>query len=81
MVRDLYRPAVRFDQPAPVACAVYEPCVALIVQGSKRLVLGEQAVRYGEDRLLVVTMDLPVKSVVMEASPSRPYLVVGLRLD
>jgi AraC-like DNA-binding protein len=72
---------MRFDQPAPVACAVYEPCVALTVQGSKRLVLGEQAVRYGEDRLLVVTMDLPVKSVVMEASPARPYLAVGLRLD
>lgn len=72
---------MRFDHPAPVTCAVYEPCVALIVQGSKRLLLGEQAVHYGEDRYLIVTMDLPVKSVVMEASPARPYLAVGLRLD
>lgn len=72
---------IRADQPNLSACSVYEPCVALIVQGAKRVLLGEQALVYGEDRYLIAAMDLPVMSTVLQASPERPYLAVGLRLD
>jgi len=71
----------RIDQPYLNTCSVYEPCVAVIVQGSKRIVLGDQTLTYGEDRYLITSMDLPVKSAVIEASPERPYLGVALRLD
>lgn len=72
---------MRFDEPAHNSCSVYEPCVAVIVQGSKRLLLGEETLSYGEDRCLIVSMDMPVKTALMQASPERPYLAVGLRLD
>jgi AraC-like DNA-binding protein len=72
---------IRLDQPVLNNCSVYEPCVALIVQGSKRLLLGEESLSYGEDRYLIASMDLPVKTAMLEASPARPYLGVALRLD
>lgn len=72
---------IRIDQPYLNTCSVYEPCVAVIVQGSKRILLGNETLSYGEDRYLIASMDLPVKSAVMEASPERPYLGVALRLD
>ncbi len=72
---------MRFDEQALNSCSVYEPCVAVIVQGSKRVVLGDESLSYGEDRYLIASMDLPVKTALMQASPERPYLAVGLRLD
>ena len=72
---------IRADQPNLNACSVYEPCVAVILQGAKRVLLGEQTLVYGEDRYLIASMDLPVMSTVLQASPERPYLAVALRLD
>lgn len=72
---------LRVDQPALNTCNVFEPCVAVIVQGSKQVLLGEETVVYGEDRYLIVSMDLPVKTALMQASPERPYLAAVLRLD
>jgi AraC-like DNA-binding protein len=68
------------DQGAPV-CMVYEPCVALILQGSKRLVVGEHALLYDTERYLVVPVDMPVMSTILEASPEQPYLTLVLRLN
>jgi AraC-like DNA-binding protein len=72
---------IRMDQAHLNTCSVYEPCVALIVQGSKRIMLGEETLFYGEDRYLIAAMDLPVQAAVMQASAERPYLGVGMRLD
>ncbi|MGC4367012.1 AraC family transcriptional regulator [Hydrogenophaga sp. R2] len=72
---------IRQDDALLDNCAVYEPCVALIVQGRKRVLLGDETLLYGEDRYLIASMDLPVRTAVLEASPERPYLGLALRLD
>ncbi len=72
---------MHLDQPALNNCSVYEPCVAVIVQGSKRVMLGEDSLAYGEDRYLIASMDLPVRTALMQASPACPYLALALRLD
>jgi len=72
---------VRFDQPTGATCAVYEPGVALIVQGAKRVVLGRDAFDYGAGQFLISALNLPAVSRITEASPSRPYLGLFLRLD
>lgn len=72
---------VRLDQPLLNTCSVYEPCVGLIVQGSKRIFLGDDTLSYGVDRYLIASMDLPVRTAVVDASPDRPYLGLVLRLD
>jgi AraC-like DNA-binding protein len=62
-------------------CGVYEPGVALIVQGSKRVLLGSDAFVYGVHDLLIISLNLPTVAQVLEASPDKPYLSLFLRLD
>ncbi len=62
-------------------CGVYEPSVALIVQGSKRVVLGGDTLVYDSGHCLVTSLDLPAVATILEASPERPYLALVLRLD
>jgi len=64
-----------------VMCAVYEPLVALVVQGRKRVVFGEEVLVYDPDRFFVTPLDLPARSAVLEASRERPFLSLALRLD
>ena len=62
-------------------CGVYEPGVALIVQGSKRVLLGSDAFVYGVHDLLIVSLNLPTVAQILDASPDKPYLSLFLRLD
>lgn len=72
---------IRVDTPSDGLCSVYEPCVALIVQGAKQVVAGHQSVRYGVHRYLIASLDVPALSAILEARPEQPYLAVALRLD
>lgn len=71
----------RADELNGSVCGVYEPCVALIVQGSKRVVLGGETFVYDSSRFLIASLDLPAVATILEASPERPYLALVLRLD
>lgn len=61
--------------------SVYRPLVAVIVQGSKRSIIGSEEYRYGENHCLVVGVDLPSANHILVASPERPFLAVTLDLD
>ena len=71
----------RADQLNGSVCGVYEPCVALILQGSKRVVLGGETFVYDNRRFLIASLDLPTMATILEASPERPYLALVLKLD
>ncbi len=58
---------------------VSEPILAIVVQGKKEALLGEETHRYGVAQYLVISVDLPLSGFVTEATPDRPYL--GLKLD
>ncbi|GIV69408.1 AraC family transcriptional regulator [Caldilinea sp.] len=58
---------------------VNKPGFCVIAQGSKELFLGDRYYRYDPYHYLLVTVDLPGVSQVLEATPTRPYL--SLRLD
>jgi len=60
---------------------IYKPLVAVVIQGSKRSVIGSEEYRYGENHCLVVGVDLPSANHVIVASPERPFLAVSLDLD
>jgi AraC-like DNA-binding protein len=57
-----------------------EPLLVVMVQGGKRLMLGEQVFEYRAGELLVVTADLPVTGNFVDATPEAPALAVGLVL-
>jgi AraC-like DNA-binding protein len=60
---------------------VYKPLVAVVVQGSKRSVIGSEEYRYGENHCLVIGVDVPSANHVIVASPEQPFLAVSLDLD
>lgn len=60
---------------------VYKPLVAVVLQGSKRSVIGSEEYRYGENHCLVIGVDLPSANHVLDASPEKPFLAVTLDLD
>ena len=71
----------RYTAPTAPAPVTYEPSVALVVQGRKRVELGTKTFIYDGSRFLLTALDLPVISQVVEASPESPYLCLRLKLD
>lgn len=67
---------VRADRPKPV---VQQSAFAVIAQGSKRLLVGDEVYEYDPLHYLVSSVDLPVVARITAASPQEPYL--GLRLE
>jgi AraC-like DNA-binding protein len=64
----------------PLSC-MYDPSVTLIVHGRKRVMLGEDTFHYDAGELLLTSVDLPAIGEIIEASPSRPFLSLNLKLD
>ena len=60
---------------------IYRPLVAVVVQGSKRSLIGSEEYRYGENHCLIVGVDVPSANHVITASPDKPFLAVSLDLD
>lgn len=60
---------------------IYAPCVAVLVQGRKRVTLGSDTLVYDSTRYLLASLDLPTVTTVLEASHAQPYLAVVLKLD
>jgi AraC-like DNA-binding protein len=52
-----------------------------VVQGAKRLLLGEEVFSYDADHYLIVSVDLPVVGQILDASPEKPFLAMVLKLD
>ena len=67
----------------PTMCRpiVYEPCLAIVVQGRKRALLNDEIFNYDALNYLVVSVTLPGMGQVVEATPERPYLSLRLNLD
>lgn len=72
---------VRRDSPCEAVSALYEPSLALPVQGRKRVILGTDRIEYDADHFLLTSVDLPTMSQVIEATPVRPFLAIMLKLD
>jgi AraC-like DNA-binding protein len=63
------------------ACLTYEPSVAVIAQGRKRVELGPTTFIYDESRFLLTSVDLPIVSQVIEASEESPFLALALKFE
>lgn len=59
----------------------YRPSLCMVAQGAKQVMVGDRSVTYGEMQALVVTVEVPVLSQIVDASPDRPYLAATLELD
>jgi AraC-like DNA-binding protein len=70
------------QESAPSALhGVADPIFAILLQGKKEALLGDEIYRYGAAQYLVVSVDLPLSGFVVEATPEKPYLGFKLNLD
>ncbi|HWT42033.1 MAG TPA: AraC family transcriptional regulator [Sphingopyxis sp.] len=72
---------VRSSEPSEPMPVVYEPSLCLAVSGRKRVLLGDASFIYDSAQFLVVSVDLPVSGMVIDASAENPYLCLKLDLD
>ena len=66
--------------PGPLP-GISKPAFCVIAQGAKEIRLGQNRYQYDPDHFLVASIELPITSRVIEASPARPYLSLRLDLD
>ncbi|SHI57122.1 transcriptional regulator, AraC family [Rubritalea squalenifaciens DSM 18772] len=71
----------RFDEPAEPESYLLEPSICFILQGTKRIHLGENVYSYDSDHFLVTPIDLPTIAEIQRASTDQPYLGLALQLD
>lgn len=62
----------RVDDATRSEKCFYRPKVILMVQGSKRAVVGAEETVYHENQCLVPGIDVPGTSYVVETSPQKP---------
>src|ERR1700729_2177723 len=67
----------------PTVCmpTIFQPCLAIVVQGRKSAVLNDEVFHYDALNYLVVSVTLPGMGQVLEATPEHPYLSLRLNLD
>lgn len=60
---------------------VYEPCLCIIVQGRKDVLLGSDMYGYGAMEFLIASVNLPIIGTVTQASEQKPYFVIQIDVD
>lgn len=60
---------------------LYKPMIVYMAQGRKAAALGVGKVWFGENELLVIGIDYPTTSTLLEASQDKPSLAISVDLD
>ena len=60
---------------------MYEPSICVVAQGAKRVLLGDDTYVYDAHHYLITAVHLPTMVQIIEASVTRPYLGLRLKLD
>ncbi len=69
------------SKPTESDISVLKPAFCVIAQGSKDVLLNDELFHYDPGNYLISTLDLPIMSNVVEASPEKPYLNLRIDLD
>jgi AraC-like DNA-binding protein len=60
---------------------MFPPMICFVLQGAKRMMVGDKSLVYRGHSYLVVSVDLPATGQVVEATADQPYIAIGLLLD
>lgn len=72
---------VRSSRPTQEIHLVHEPALCIVLQGAKRVMLGDKVFTYGAGQHILVSYDIPIVGQVTVADPGKPYLCLRLDLD
>lgn len=71
---------MRANRTMPRMPVLYEPCIAVVLQGQKLVYLGDQVFQYDPQQFLVLSLPLPFASESI-GSAAEPMLGVWIRID
>ncbi|OCG00788.1 AraC family transcriptional regulator [Gilliamella sp. wkB112] len=71
----------RHDNDSPQENCFYRPMIALVVQGFKRSMIGNEEFNYGKNHFMVVSVDLPGSYHITGATPAEPFISISIKLD
>lgn len=74
-----YLSFIRRTQVTELNKGMLEPSLCLVLQGKKKILIGQKIIHYGVGNYVLAAIDMPISGQIMEASPSAPYL--GLKID
>ena len=72
---------VRAEAPTELIPMVYDPALCLVLQGAKRVLIGDQVMRYGTGMHFISTIETPALGSIAEASGDAPYLSISIAFD
>jgi AraC-like DNA-binding protein len=67
--------------PTPCYRASYEPGLSIFVGGRKRIILGGAEYLCDDTSFLLSSIDVPVQSQIIQATPKKPLLTLFLKLN
>ncbi|MCA9195766.1 MAG: AraC family transcriptional regulator [Planctomycetales bacterium] len=71
----------QFSSPTELTALVYDPCICIVMQGAKEVVLSGQPYHMAAGDFLLVSVDLPVDARVVSATSRAPYLGLKISID
>lgn len=74
-----YLSFIRLSQPTALSRGMLEPSMCLVVQGRKKVLIGNKVSHYGVGSYVLSAIDMPVSGQIVEASADAPYF--GIRID
>ncbi|WP_424812940.1 AraC family transcriptional regulator N-terminal domain-containing protein [Roseococcus sp. YIM B11640] len=72
---------VRQNSPSALQYAISKPLVALVLQGAKRVTMGNDTFDFGAGESLLIAADVPTVSQIIRANARAPYISLVLDLD
>lgn len=72
---------LRSFEPTKPRHMTYRPALCVVAQGAKQVMVGDRTITYSDMQALVVTVEVPVLSQIVQAAPDRPYVGLTLGLD
>ncbi|HEV2566327.1 MAG TPA: AraC family transcriptional regulator [Microvirga sp.] len=72
---------IRQVAPTELQYAINKPLVAMVLQGTKRVMVGSNTFDFGVGESLLITADVPTVSQITRANISVPYFSVVIDLD
>lgn len=61
--------------------SIQKPSICLVLQGAKKVIVGDQVLSYAPGEFIVASIEVPVTGLVTDASAQRPYLCLMLEVD
>lgn len=71
----------RYDAGNYLENSFYKPLMGVIVQGSKRSLMGSEHYIYSQNQCVIVGVDIPSAFYITDASPEHPFLGLAIELD